>query len=111
LYKYLKIGGNMAIVAINVGGREYNLACDDGQEEHLCRLADEVDGRMRSLSERMGGRLSENMGLLLTAITMADELIENKRQITNYGNYDEASVVSALGEIAERMENMATHYK
>jgi cell division protein ZapA len=97
----------MAIVAINISGREYQLACDDGQEEHLGFLANEVDGRVRALSAQMGGRLNESMGLLLAAITMADELVENKRQIANPVGYNEGAVVAALNEIANRMETIA----
>ena len=106
-----KMGENMAITAINVGGREYNLACDDGQEEHLQRLASMVDERVCELAARMGGRnggrLGENMGLLLAAITIADELFENKQQIVNEGGYSEGAVVAALNEIASRMETIA----
>jgi cell division protein ZapA len=71
----------MATVHIRINGREYGIACDDGQEEHLRFLADEVDDRVRSLAFSMGTNPGEAMGLLLTALTMADELIENKREI------------------------------
>jgi len=98
---------NMAIVAINVGGRDYNLACDDGQEGHLRLLAADVDGRVRELAGQMGGNLSESMGLLLAAITMADELVENKRQMAHSGGYDEHALASTLNEIAGRMEMIA----
>jgi cell division protein ZapA len=71
----------MAIVHIRIHGREYDIACDDGQEEHLRFLADEVDERVRALAYNMGGNPGEAMGLLLTSLTMADELIESKREI------------------------------
>jgi cell division protein ZapA len=72
--------GGMAIVHIRVNGREYDVACDDGQEEHLRLLADEVDDRVRALAFGMGNP-AENMALLLTALMMADEAIENKKEI------------------------------
>lgn len=114
----------MAIVAVKIGGREYHLACDDGQEEHLLLLADDVDDRVRDLTSRMGGT-GEVMGLLLAAITMADELIENKREIeslsaamqqfpalTGGGGegeamYTEDAVAVTLEEIAQRIERIA----
>lgn len=71
----------MSIVHIRINGREYDVACDDGQEEHLRLLADEVDDRVRSLLYGMGSNPGENMALLLTALMMADEAIENKREI------------------------------
>ncbi len=97
----------MAIVAIRVNGREYNLACDDGQEEHLRFLADEVDERARSLAARMGGQTGEAMGLLLVALTMADELIESKRENPQNMAYDDGAVAQSLNELAERIENIA----
>ncbi len=70
----------MSIVHIRVNGREYDVACDDGQEEHLRLLADEVDDRVRSLVYSMGGNPGEAMALLLTSLMMADELLENRRE-------------------------------
>lgn len=71
----------MAVVTIRVGGRDYQVACDDGQEEQLRFLADDVDDRVRLLIHRMGGSPGEFMALLLTTLTMSDELIENKKEI------------------------------
>ncbi len=115
----------MAIVAVKIGGREYHLACDDGQEEHLRLLADDVDDRVRDLTARMGGNTGEVMGLLLAAITMADEVIENKKEIEKItaekariasliGSVEQApeyynseAVAVTLEEIAERIERIA----
>ena len=115
----------MTIVAVKINGREYHLACDDGQEEHLRLLADDVDERVRDLVSRMGGGTGEVMGFLLAAITMADELIENKREIEQLASgtpqfsallegqsssdavYTESAMASTLDEIAERIEKIA----
>jgi cell division protein ZapA len=74
----------MSVVTIKVNGRDYQIACDDGQEEDLRLLADDVDERVRSLTMRMGSNPGEFMALLLTSLTMADELIENKKEIDKY---------------------------
>ncbi len=71
----------MAVVHIRIHGREYDVACDDGQEEHLRFLADEVDERVRSLGFGMSNNPGEAMSLLLAALTMGDEIVENKREI------------------------------
>lgn len=115
----------MSIVGVKIGGREYHLACDDGQEEHLRLLADDVDERVRDLTSRMGGNAGEVMGLLLAAITMADELVENKKEIEKISSraqqfsaladagdpsgtvYTEEAVAITLEEIAERIERIA----
>lgn len=70
----------MALVGLRVNGRLYEVACDDGQEDHLRMLADEVDDRMRALVKAMGMHPGEGMALLLTALTMADEIIENRKE-------------------------------
>src|SRR5689334_18707570 len=70
----------MTAVTIRVGGRDYRVACDDGQEEHLRMLADEVDDRVRSLVFGLDNNPGEGMSLLLAAITMADELVELRKE-------------------------------
>ena len=75
----------MTAVTIKVGGRDYRVACDDGQEDHLQFLADEVDDRVQSLLFGMGNNPGEGMTLLMAALTMADELAELKRE--NQTNY------------------------
>ena len=71
----------MAIVNIRINGREHQVACDDGQEEQLQFLAEEVDDRVKSILRGMGTNPGEVMALLLASLTMADELIENKKEI------------------------------
>ena len=71
----------MTAVNVRINGRDYLVACDDGQEEHLRLLADEVDERLQSLVFQMKGNPGEAMGLLLTALMMADEVIENNKKI------------------------------
>lgn len=115
----------MAVVSVKINGREYHLACDDGQEEHLRLLADDVDERVRDLATRMGGNVGEVMGFLLAAVTMADEMLENKREIERLSAnsrpfsampaeqgaqgavYTESAMATTLDEIAERIERIA----
>jgi cell division protein ZapA len=84
----------MAVVRIRIHGHEYDIACDDGQEEQLRFLADEVDDRVRSITFGKGGNPGEAMSLLLAALVMADELIENRREIKNLAA--EANRLAAL---------------
>lgn len=70
----------MAVLSVRINGRHYEVACDDGQEDHLRVLADEVDERLRRIVRGMGGGLGEPMAFLLTALTMADEIIENRKE-------------------------------
>ncbi len=113
----------MTTVTIRVGGRDYRVACDDGQEEHLRVLADDVDDRVRSLVYSMGDHISEGLSLVMAALTMADELTELKREnerLRAGGHYSpspqfdetrmrdmEAAMAATLDDIASRIEKMA----
>jgi len=84
----------MALVTLRINSRHYDVACDDGQEDHLRTLADEIDDRMRALVRAMGSNPGESMALLLTALTMADEILENKRE--NRAVADEVQRLASL---------------
>ena len=71
----------MTAVPIRINGKEYHIACDDGQEEHLRLLSFDLDERVNQLSYQMGGNPGEVMSLLLAGLMMADESIENKKEI------------------------------
>lgn len=116
----------MAIVHIRVGNRQYDVACDDGQEDHLRLLSDDVDERVRSLLFSMGGNVGDNMALLLTCLTLADELAESKREVQAVAadvahlsrqldrdqqqariSEMEGAMAGTLNEIASRIEKIA----
>ncbi|MDX1974097.1 MAG: cell division protein ZapA [Rickettsiales bacterium] len=108
----------MAVVRLKVGGRDYQVACDDGQEEHLRILADEVDDRVRSLTYNATQKPSEGMALLMAALMLSDELIEKKkenesssRSKSTSADYRfvemEAAMAVTLEEIALRIERIA----
>ena len=44
----------MAQVDVAINGRNYRVACDDGQEDHLRQLAEYVDRRVMELVESVG---------------------------------------------------------
>jgi cell division protein ZapA len=63
----------MAQVAVTVNGRSFAIACDDGQEPRIRRLAEHVDGRVAGFVRRFG-QAGEARLLLLAALAVADEL-------------------------------------
>lgn len=69
----------MPTVSVRINHREYALSCDDGQEEQLVALADEVDERVRGMAQQMP-HAGEAMLFLLSALTLADELSDARRQ-------------------------------
>ncbi|MEM7546122.1 MAG: cell division protein ZapA [Pseudomonadota bacterium] len=64
----------MAEVSIKVGGRHYQMACDDGQEGHLRALAARLDTEAQALAG--SGKISEARLMLMVALMMADQLDE-----------------------------------
>lgn len=105
-----------------VYGKEYTLACDDGQERHLQQLVAQVQER----TERLGGHLGhipENLMLLYSALMIADELHESRSEIAKLKQHIqqigagihtgassaelEATMAHTLQDIATRIESIA----
>jgi cell division protein ZapA len=70
----------MAQVSVTIGGRVYRMACDDGEEDHLMRLARELDQKLTQLREAFG-EIGDTRLAVMAAIMVADELSESRRRI------------------------------
>ena len=57
----------MANINIIFNGKEFLLSCDDGQEEHLQKLAEQINEKFASLKSELGN-IGENKLLLITVI-------------------------------------------
>ena len=69
----------MGQINILVGGRHYPIACGDGEEEQVRRLADIVNRKADELTGTLGP-MGEGRLLLMTALMLADELAEARQQ-------------------------------
>ena len=58
----------MANVNITFNGKEFLLSCDDGQEEHLIELAEQLNNRFAGLKSQLGN-IGENKLLSLIHIS------------------------------------------
>ncbi|MHA3914549.1 cell division protein ZapA [Halovulum sp. GXIMD14793] len=63
----------MPSVTLKVGGRNFDVMCDAGQEAHLERAAQILDVEASKLADN---RLPESRLLLLTGLMLADKLTE-----------------------------------
>ena len=70
----------MAHVSVTIAGRHYRMACDEGQEEHLIRLARDIDARIFDLRAAFG-EIGDQRLVVMAAITIADELAEARARI------------------------------
>jgi cell division protein ZapA len=109
----------MAQVSVTVNGRKYEISCDNGQETHLFRLAEEVDRRVAALVTSIG-QVGDARLLLLASLLLVDQLADLKQELAaaRTGELPDSSSGSpsradggALGEelhaVAERIEAMA----
>ena len=63
----------MAQVTVLVNGRNYTLACEDGEEEHLTALAAFIDARVAELGRSIG-QVGDARLMLMASLVVADEL-------------------------------------
>ena len=70
----------MANVSIKFNNKEFLLACEDGQEEHLEELLIQINKKFNNLKNDLGN-LGENKLLLITAVKIMDEYYETKTKV------------------------------
>jgi cell division protein ZapA len=91
----------MAEVILSVGGYSYKMACRDGEEPHLQKLAAAVDTKVKEAQAAVGNT-SEIRQLLFAALLFADESLEPaKAQIS------EPADPAHLDALAAKLENLA----
>lgn len=107
----------MSQVSVSIGGKIYRMACDDGQETHLEKLAGRLDQEVERL-RREFGVVGEQRLMVMAAIKALDALSEAEvragRLEAEAGRLraSEASVqarITALDvDFANRVNEMAT---
>jgi cell division protein ZapA len=70
----------MPLVSVVVNDRSYSLTCDEGEEDHLRELSQELDRRVRSLSDQVG-QAGDTRLILMSAILALDELSDAKKEL------------------------------
>ena len=87
----------MGQVDITINGRTYQIACDDGQEEHLTELGEYVDKRVKELVAAVG-QVGDSRLLVMVSLLIADELSET------YADLKTASANGGQSVDAEELE-------
>jgi cell division protein ZapA len=112
----------MTQVSVTINGRQFRMACEDGEEPHLLRLAEELDARIAGLRTRFG-EIGDTRLTVMAALTLADELAELKKKVqriepqlatlqdasvnsADHAQATQAAVAAALNAAAERIEDM-----
>jgi cell division protein ZapA len=106
----------MAQVNITINNRDYQVACDDGQEAHLTRLGSYVDKRLNELIAAVG-QVGEARLLVMVSLLLTDELSDlySENGVGSgsdmHGNRDEEEVCVAIEKLAERIEDIAAGFE
>ncbi len=109
----------MAQVSVTINGRKYQIACDDGQEAHLARLAGYVDKRVGELVAAVG-QIGDSRLLVLASLVVADELSDAYSELEQLRSLDkglagrmEAGEIlgSNIEALAKRVEEVAERLK
>ena len=112
----------MAQVNATIAGRQFRLACEDGQEEHLLSLAKDIDTRIIDLRRKFG-EIGDTRLTVMAALMVADDLTEANRRLRRLEEETAAlqdarvmssdrakaasdAVVGAFNSAAERIEGI-----
>lgn len=95
----------MVNVNVNFNGRDYLLACEEGQEEDLQKLTDELGKKFNQLKKDLGN-LGEGKLLLITAIQIIDELYTLKTSLEKLKQHS-----SQLESKFKEIKNLSISYK
>jgi cell division protein ZapA len=112
----------MSQVNVTINGRQFRMACEDGEEARLSRLAEELDASIATLRTRFG-EIGDTRLTVMAALTLADQLSETKGKLqrlepelatlrnasvasADHSQATQTAVVAALNAAAERIENI-----
>lgn len=113
----------MAQVTVTIDGKQYRMACDEGQEEHLMELAGRLDQYVSHLKQSFG-EIGDQRLTVMAGIMVMDELSELQRRMRGMeaeiatlrktrddalakADKNDAALTGALANLAERMEGLA----
>jgi cell division protein ZapA len=112
----------MAQVNVTINGRQFRMACEDGQEGHLIELARDLDMRIGGLRSKFG-EIGDTRLTVMAALTVADELAEAGQRLkrleeelaalqdarvltSDRSRAAQVSIAAALSAAAERIESI-----
>jgi cell division protein ZapA len=85
-------------VNVEINGRKYRMACEEGQQGHLIGLAKRFDAQVEGLKGAVG-EIGDNRLTVMAGIAVVDELAEAERRI--------AELEAQLAELSEAGQEIA----
>jgi cell division protein ZapA len=110
----------MSHINVTINGRQYRMACEEGQEVRLLKLAESLESRVSELRGKFG-EIGDARLTVMAALTVCDELLdanarmqaleselENLRSVrvaaTDRARTTQIAVANALNAAADRIE-------
>jgi len=90
----------MNFVNVTIGGRQYRLACEDGQEARLVKLASDLEELVGQLRGKFG-EVGDQRLMVMAALTLADELFDARQKVRTL-EADVAEMIDARATYVER---------
>jgi cell division protein ZapA len=107
-------------INVTINGRQYRMACEDGQETRLMRLAENLESRVASLRGKFG-EIGDQRLTVMAALTACDELLDANARLERLeqelaslrdvrvaagdrARATQVAVANALNAAAERIE-------
>ena len=70
----------MARITVEINSRQYEMACEDGEEERLHALAATLDGQVSEMQSSFG-QIGDLRLMVMAALTVADRLEDAQKTI------------------------------
>jgi len=67
-------------INVTINGRQYRMACEDGQEVRLLKLAESLESRIGNLRGKFG-EIGDARLTVMAALTVCDELVDASNRI------------------------------
>ncbi|MEP1209710.1 MAG: cell division protein ZapA [Rhizobiaceae bacterium] len=107
----------MPQVAVQINGKTYRMACDEGQEAHLLDLAQRFDRTINQLKGSFG-EIGDQRLTVMAGVMVTDELVALQHKITGLeselaklragnGEDREGQISEAINKTAERIEEIS----
>ena len=100
----------VAQVDINVNSQNFQIACEDGQEDRLLDLAKIVDRKVVELVDQVG-QIGQNRLLVMAALVIADELADYRdlaqEPVGEKTAEADIKVAASIEELSQRIEKIA----
>lgn len=112
----------MGQVTVRVNGRQYQVACDDGQEDRLSELSVQLDQRIEELRATVGSGAGEQRLLVMAALLLVDEVSEARAEAGRLraagpaapepgDRREETALADTLALMAARIEAIADKFE